>query len=755
MSDSHDSSNDSHPANRLLHETSPYLQQHAYNPVDWYPWGDEALARAKAEGKPIFLSIGYSACHWCHVMEHESFEDPSIAALMNEHFVNIKVDREERPDLDQIYMAAVQLITRRGGWPMSVFLTPEGKPFYGGTYWPPTSRMGMRGFREILLLMHDFWTNRRPEVTESSNGLVDAIARFTSPSFEQTELNASLLQRAEKELLSSLDRVHGGFGGAPKFPHPMDLRVLLRSWKRFGNKAALDAVTLTLEKMAGGGIYDHLGGGFHRYSTDAHWLVPHFEKMLYDNALLVPVYLEAYQATGREDFARIARETLDYVLREMTSPEGGFYSTQDADSEGVEGKFFVWTPEEIAEVLGDEDGKLFCACFDVTPHGNWEGHSILNRPKPLAQVAKELKTPLEELSATLDWAKPKLLERRATRIAPGRDEKILAAWNGMMIGAMSRGAQVLGDQRYLKAAQDAARFVLTHMRGETREERREPEQSHSPSGSRLSSLVSRLCHTYKDGHARLNAYLDDYACLIDGLIDLYQTDFDIRWLQEAGLLAGFMNRHFADPADGIFFYTSDDHEALINRTKEVQDNATPAAHSCAALALLRLSALMGRSGATDEGFDSPVRGRPTDGSATHEDTGGPKRPPVAPAETSGWDALAAVSGLMADHSRGASQALIALDFAIGPTPELVLLEGGQPDKADQLLATFHRRFVPSYTLARFPNSGASDDEAEPPSHPALAGKPEATSVTLYVCHLGACQAPAIGYDDANMAIRMV
>ena len=767
------SNDSSRPANRLLQETSPYLQQHAYNPVDWYPWGDEALARAKAEGKPIFLSIGYSACHWCHVMEHESFEDPSIAALMNEHFINIKVDREERPDLDQIYMAAVQLITRRGGWPMSVFLTPEGKPFYGGTYWPPTSRMGMRGFREILMLMHDFWTNRRPEVTESSNSLVDAIARFTSPSFEQTELNASLLQRAEKELLSSLDRVHGGFGGAPKFPHPMDLRVLLRCWKRFGNKAALDAVTLTLEKMAGGGIYDHLGGGFHRYSTDAHWLVPHFEKMLYDNALLVPVYLEAYQATGREDFARIARETLDYVLREMTSPEGGFYSTQDADSEGVEGKFFVWTPAEIVEVLGEDDGKLFCACYDVTPGGNWEGHSILNRPQPLAQLAKELKTPLEELSATLDWGKQKLLERRSTRIAPGRDEKILTAWNGMMIGAMARGAQVLGDNRYLQAAQDAARFVLTKLRslgidpreGEAPAEPRasanrgigfQPVISQERQAGSLShgqpSSASRLFHTFKDGQAKLNAYLDDYACLIDGLIDLYQTDFNPQWLSEASSLAGFMQRHFADPEDGIFFYTSDDHEALINRTKEVQDNATPAAHSCAALALLRLSALMGRPGATGEGFDSPVLGRPSDGASTHEDTGGPKRPPVAPADTSGWDALAAVSGLMADHSRGASQALIALDFVLGPTPELVLLEGGQPDKADQLLATFHRRFVPSYTLSRFPNASAG--AAGQPPHPTLEGIPSATVVTLYICHHGACQAPAVGYDDANMAIRM-
>ena len=747
------------PANRLIHETSPYLRQHAHNPVEWYPWGEEALARAKTEGKPIFLSIGYSACHWCHVMEHESFEDPGIAALMNEHFINIKVDREERPDLDQIYMAAVQLITRRGGWPMSVFLTPEGKPFYGGTYWPPTSRMGMRGFREILLLMHDFWVNRRPEVVESSESLVGAIGRFTSPTFDPTELNEGMLRKAEQELLSSLDRVHGGFGGAPKFPHPMDLRVLLRSWKRFGNPAALEAVVLTLEKMAAGGIYDHLGGGFHRYSTDAHWLVPHFEKMLYDNALLVPVYLEAYQATGREDFQRIARETLDYVLREMTSPEGGFYSTQDADSEGVEGKFFVWTPEEIAKVLGDDEAKVFCAAYDVAPGGNWEGHSILNRPKPLADVAKQLRLPLEEMAATLEWAKKKLLERRVARIAPGRDEKILAAWNGMMITAMARGAQVLREPKYLKAAQDAARFVLG-MRRETRGERREPEETqpienlsvtaatlaprpspggrgepevvsgHSPSamshppaenqepGTRNvlapepSTLNSQpLLHSYKDGTAKFNAYLDDYACLIEGLIDLYQADFDRRWIDEALALATYVQQHFADPETGIYFYTSDDHESLISRTKEVQDNATPAAHSVLASALLRLNTLLAR---TDD--------------------------------TRGWDALVAVSGLMADHSRGASQALIALDFALGPTPEIVILEGGEPDKADKLLATFHRRFVPRYTLSRSSQTGGQI---------ASQGLPPANCVTLYVCHHGACQAPAVGYDAASLAIRMV
>jgi uncharacterized protein YyaL (SSP411 family) len=376
--------------------------------------------------------------------------------------------------------------------------------------------------------MDDIWKNRRSEVNESSNRLAEAIGRFTAPTFGQSELNESLLKNAEQAMLSAHDRVQGGFGGAPKFPHPIDLRVLLRTWKRFGNQSALDAVVLSLEKMAGGGIYDHLGGGFHRYSTDTHWLVPHFEKMLYDNALLVPAYLEAYQATGREDFARIVRETLDYVLREMTSPEGGFYSTQDADSEGTEGRYFVWTPEEIHEVLGEEDGQLFCASFDVTPEGNWEGHSILNRPKPLAQIAKERRIPIEELSATLEFDKHQLRERRSTRIAPGRDEKILIAWNGLMISAMSMGARILKEPRFLRAAQQAAKFILTQMRDH-------------------SSREARLFHCHKEGASKFNAYLDDYACLIDGLIDLYQTDFDATWLSEARALAAFMQKHFADP----------------------------------------------------------------------------------------------------------------------------------------------------------------------------------------------------------------
>ncbi|HTI52356.1 MAG TPA: thioredoxin domain-containing protein, partial [Planctomycetaceae bacterium] len=415
-------------ANRLLHETSPYLQQHAYNPVDWHPWGTEALAKARELDRPIFLSIGYSACHWCHVMEHESFENEAIARLMNERFINIKVDREERPDLDQIYMNAVQLMTRRGGWPMSVFLTPALKPFFGGTYWPPESRMGMPGFREILVKVSEAWQARRSDVERGADELTDAVRQIAAHVGDASELDETLLRRAMQRLLSLTDRRHGGFGGAPKFPHAMDLRLLLRCWQRFGDGDALDAARLTLDKMAAGGIYDHLGGGFHRYSTDERWLVPHFEKMLYDNALLVPAYLEAHQATGDPDYARVARETLDYVLCEMTQPQGGFYSTQDADSEGVEGKYFVWSEAEVEQILGPDDARVFNDAYDVTRDGNWEGQNILNRSGSDPQSHQDRGTGDEELAQVLARCRRKLFEVRSRRIAPGRDDKVLVSW---------------------------------------------------------------------------------------------------------------------------------------------------------------------------------------------------------------------------------------------------------------------------------------------------------------------------------------
>jgi uncharacterized protein YyaL (SSP411 family) len=431
------------PANRLLDETSPYLQQHAYNPVDWFPWGEEAITKARAENKPIFLSIGYSACHWCHVMEHESFENDDIAAIMNEHFVNIKVDREERPDLDQIYMNAVVALTRRGGWPMSVFLTPDLKPFFGGTYWPPKARMGMPGFTDILNRVQTVWKDREAELMQGADELTSAVQEMGQVRSGEAVLDESLLTNALQELIASTDTVDGGFGEAPKFPHPMDLRVLLRTAQREQNEDGLRIARLTLDKMAAGGIYDHLGGGFHRYATDTKWLIPHFEKMLYDNALLIPGYLEAWQITRVPRYESVVRESLDYILREMTQPEGGFYSTQDADSEGEEGKFFVWQRGEVEQLLGD-DAELFCVCYDVTAPGNWEGKTILQRIMSDNDAADKFGLTFEETQSKLAECRDKLLDRRQTRIAPGRDDKILVSWNGLMIAAMAgRGLPVV------------------------------------------------------------------------------------------------------------------------------------------------------------------------------------------------------------------------------------------------------------------------------------------------------------------------
>ena len=491
--------------NHLAGESSPYLLQHKDNPVDWYPWGPEALGRARAEQKPIFLSIGYSACHWCHVMEHESFENPRIARLVNEHFIPIKVDREERPDLDQIYMNAVQMLTGRGGWPMSMFLTPDLQPFYGGTYWPDTSRGGMPGFDQVLEAVAAAWRDRRGEMTAQAAELTQHLRAAPIPVATEGELSDRLLRQAETALERTFDPRHGGFGGAPKFPHPMDLRLLLRIWKRKPRDSVLQVVTTTLDKMAAGGIYDHLGGGFHRYSVDERWLVPHFEKMLYDNALLVGAYTEAFLASGPADYARVARETLDYLLRDMTDPAGGIYSTEDADSEGEEGKFYVWTPAEVEAVLGPAAAEIFCYVYDVSDAGNFEHSNILNLPKTIEQCAKIKQLDPDKLRADLAAWRAKLLEARGKRVRPGRDDKVLVSWNGLAIDALALAAGALDEPRYLAAAIAAADFILTRMR--------------RPDG--------RLLHTWR-GEAKLDAYLDDYAALVGGLVSLYEAGFDER-----------------------------------------------------------------------------------------------------------------------------------------------------------------------------------------------------------------------------------
>jgi uncharacterized protein YyaL (SSP411 family) len=556
-------------ANRLIDETSPYLLQHAHNPVDWYPWGEEALRRARDENKPILLSIGYSACHWCHVMERESFEDPEIARLMNDNFVNIKVDREERPDLDTIYMEAVQAMSGHGGWPMTVFLTPDGVPFYGGTYFPPTDRLGMPGFQRVLTSIAEAYRRAPDEIRRSAEQLRSQLGRSLM-GHEAGALDERVAAAAYQGLAASFDARHGGFGGAPKFPQPMNLEFLLRYYKRTGEPHALEVARVTLDHMRRGGIYDQLGGGFHRYSTDDVWLVPHFEKMLYDNALLARVYLEAYQVTGDEAYRQVVEETLGYVLREMTGPEGGFYSAQDADSEGEEGKFFIWTPREIAEVLGLEDAPLVTAYYGVTEQGNFEGRNILHLPRPVEEVAQAHGDSPARVHDAVERARRLLFAAREKRVKPGRDEKILTAWNGLMLRAFAEAARVLGHADYRATAEKNAAFLLANLRRD-----------------------GRLLRTYKDGRARLNGYVEDYAALADGLLALYEVTFEPRWFAEARTLAEEMVQHFWDDAEGGFFNTSDDHEQLISRPKDLFDNAIPAGNSMAVDVLLRLGALTG------------------------------------------------------------------------------------------------------------------------------------------------------------------
>jgi len=556
--------------NNLINETSPYLLQHAHNPVDWYPWGEVALAKARAEDKPILLSIGYSACHWCHVMEHESFENEEIAKLMNENFVNIKVDREERPDLDQIYMSAVQMMTGQGGWPMTMFLTPEGVPFYGGTYFPPADRYNMPGFPRVLLSVAEAYRSQPEQVAGTATAMLGELRRVGLAEPSRDMLTSELLAASYRRIAANYDRVNGGFGGAPKFPPAMTLEFLLHTLHRTGASEAQQIVEHTARKMANGGMYDQIGGGFHRYSVDARWLVPHFEKMLYDNALLSRMYLHLYQVTKDPDARRVAEETLDYVVREMTDPGGGFYSSQDADSEGHEGKFFVWSRQEIVDTLQQPNADIFCDYFNVTEGGNFEGQNILNVTETIEDVAARNKLSVEELRETLAAARRKLFTIRERRIKPGRDEKLLTAWNGLMLSSFAEAAAILERPDYRRVAEANASFLLEHLQSD-----------------------ALLLRTYKAGEAKLNAYLEDYACLIDGLISLYEATGTLKWIESAISLADRMIEEFWDGESGGFFFTGKSHEQLIVRSKEFLDNATPSGNSIATLSLLRLSVLTG------------------------------------------------------------------------------------------------------------------------------------------------------------------
>jgi uncharacterized protein YyaL (SSP411 family) len=681
--------------NRLVHETSPYLRQHAHNPVDWYAWGEEALRKARELDRPIFLSIGYSACHWCHVMEHESFEDPEVGKILNDHFISIKVDREERPDLDQIYMTAVQILTQRGGWPMSVFLTPDLKPFYGGTYFPPTDRHGLPSFKGLLLQIAQLWKEKREGINESAGHLTDHLRAALHLDPGKHLLNDTVLKQAGQQLGRRFDPTYGGFGQAPKFPHPMEIRLCLRLWQRFGDDNCLDMARKTLDHMARGGMYDQLGGGFHRYSTDDRWLAPHFEKMLYDNALLSAAYTEAFQATREPFYRQVVAETLAYVLREMTSPAGPFYSTQDADSEGVEGKFFVWSLAEVEAVLGKDEAELFAAVYDVTAEGNWEEHNIPHRRHSDEQDAKLLGMPVEELRRRLQASRDKLLAVRGRRVWPGRDEKILTAWNGLMIGAFAQAAQVFEEPSYLHAAERAAEWILKNMRG----------------------ADGRLLRTAFAGSTpKLNGYLEDYTYLMDALVTLYESTFEPRWLAEALNLARVAIEQFWDDAEGGFFYTGKDHEQLIARTKDPHDQATPSGNSMAVTALLRLAKLTGRADLLDK------------------------------AERT----LTLFGTLLQTAPMAAGQMLLALDFHLGPVREFAVVGDPQNPEAKQVLRLIRQRFEPRKVVCGKKSAPLADDVEA--MVPLLAQRAAQGVVTTYICENQSCRAPVVGARALEQAL---
>lgn len=682
--------------NRLAHETSPYLRQHAHNPVDWYAWGEEAIRRARELDRPIFLSVGYSACHWCHVMEHESFEDPEIGKILNDYFISIKVDREERPDVDQIYMTAVQIMTRHGGWPMSVFLTPDLKPFYGGTYFPPVGRYGMPSFRQVLQAVLEAWQNKREALEAQAADLTHDVQLAGQLQAGDKELNVGALRQAAASLSHVFDAQRGGFGAAPKFPHAMELRLLLRVRQRFGDDSALHMVRKTLDGMAMGGMYDQLGGGFHRYSTDARWLVPHFEKMLYDNALLTVAYLEAFQATGEPFYREVVEETLAYIQREMTSPDGPFYSTQDADSEGEEGKFFVWTKREIDDILGPNLAPVFSSVYDVTEEGNWEGHNILNRSRTYAQEARLLGVPEGELRAKLNSAKEKLKAVRDARIWPGRDEKVLTSWNGLMINAFARAAAALDQPAYANVAARAGEFIWT----------------------RLRTSEGRLLRTYSSGsEPKLNGYLEDYSFLIDAFVSLYEATFDVRWIERSLALTDIMIDQFWDEAEGGFFYTGRAHEQLIARTKDPHDSSIPSGNSLAVMALLRLAKLTGRGDLLDKADRT----------------------------------LLLFSGLLERSPQAAGQMLIALDFHLGPVQEIAVVGDLTSAETAEALRLIQGGFRPRQVVAVKPATG--DTQEVERIVPLLAGKSAQAGWTAYICQDFTCQSPVDNLNELQSKLR--
>ncbi len=678
--------------NRLARETSPYLLQHADNPVDWYPWGPEAFDIARREGKPILLSVGYSACHWCHVMEHESFEDEATAQVMNEHFVAVKVDREERPDVDEVYMNCVQMMTGRGGWPMTVFLTPEGEPFYGGTYFPPADRHGLPSFRKVLLAVADAYRTRPDDVRKTAGKLLEGLRAQDRSGTSAKPLAAALVEQSAERLSAAYDRNHGGLGQAPKFPNTMALSLFLRAAHASGRRQFVEIVAHTLRKMADGGIYDQLGGGFHRYSVDDRWLVPHFEKMLYDNAQLARLYLDGFRATGDGSFLAVGEDILRYVTREMLAPGGGFYSTQDADSEGEEGKFFVWEKADVLKLLGEEAGEIFCRVYDVTEEGNFEHENILHVTLPTEQAARMFRKDPGEIDRLLADARTKLFEARERRVKPFRDEKILSSWNGLMLSAYADAYRVTGKTEYRDVAERTVAFLDDRMWSN-----------------------GRLLHGFKDGEAKIPAFLDDYAAIGVATLDLLDATFDGAYLDRAESIANRLVEDFWDEKDGGFFFTAADHERLITRTKPSYDGSVPSGNSLAAELFLRLHALTGETGHLER-TERILR--------LHRDA-------------------------MEENPFAHAYLLAVLDGYTRQAKEVVVVAPGGASGGKGLLEPLRRRYEPNLIVFAY-------DPAEPPRRlppfarekPLLGSKP-----TAYVCRGSTCSPPVIDWEALDASLR--
>jgi uncharacterized protein YyaL (SSP411 family) len=678
------------PSNRLIHEKSPYLLQHAYNPVNWYPWGDEAFDRAQVEDKPIFLSIGYSTCHWCHVMERESFEDPEVARMMNELVISIKVDREERPDLDHIYMMVCQLLTGSGGWPLNIVMTPDRKPYFAGTYIPKQTRLGRTGIMDLIPRLAQVWTEKRDEVNDSAEKIVTTLKSVDRDN-QAGELDEAALHMTFQQLAERFDEKYGGFGEAPKFPTPHNILFLLRHWRRTGDRKALDMVEKSLWEIQKGGIYDHVGFGFHRYATDQTWLVPHFEKMLHDQALLVMAYLEAYQVTGQKAYEETARNVITYVLRDMTDSEGGFYSAEDADSEGVEGKFYVWSEEEIRAILPPQEADLVIKVFNIKEDGNFldesakirTGANILHLQKSLPEIASALKVSEQEIRNRWTAARRKLFSVREKRVHPYKDDKVLTDWNGLMIAALAKASAAFGDPQYAEAAAKAVVFVFKH----------------------LQKSDGRLMHRYRDGDAAIHGNLDDYAFLIWGLIELYEAAYDARHLEAALELNELMLKHFWDEETGGLYFSPDYGEAVIVRKKEFYDGAVPSGNAVAMWNMLRLGRITANPGLEERGVDI---GR-------------------------------AFSKAVKQFPSAYTQFMVAVDFAVGPCHEVVIV--GQPEEKDtkEMLEALATCFTPNVVALLRPTVKSAEIDT-------LAGfltsyKSLNDKATAYVCTNFACKAP--------------